>query len=164
MRHLFKTTAIASSLVAASFFVGTGMANAQVATFNGNVPTSCTFGASTAQTLTLTDGKAFSTAIPVAMTLNCAANTATALSVGAPVVTNSPANTIGTLTSDSSVAFTGLIDGVAAGPVTATDALAETLTGSIVNGELAVSMNYGSTDLLLPGTYEFTVTVVATPN
>ncbi len=164
MRHILKTTAITSSLVAASFFVGTGMARAQSADaavpFTGNVPALCRFVNTTTGTLVVDPDIDFAVLTSlglagVAGTTRLICNTGVIVSVAAPVAVGAPATDL-IITGSTATAAVGGLTAVAGGATA-------TVPGGPLNQVVSVNMTATADAVIPPGTYNFTVTVTAAP-
>ncbi|MFH7245384.1 MAG: hypothetical protein ACHWZW_21305 [Spirulina sp.] len=158
MCHLLKTTAIASSLVAASFLVGTGMAKAENIGFSGDVPKTCTFSNVAAGTLVLDGFDTLSSTATggVAGTVDLTCNTAFTLAVAAPVANGAPATG---LTLSASTASAGY------GANTATVGTPAAALAAVTAQEVTVNMTY-TANATIPAAngYAFNVAVTATPD
>ncbi len=167
MRHLLKTAAIASSLVAASLVVGAGAAHAatQVVNFQGTVAPSCTFGAPTVGTLGNNPGGNYLGTDPLSgagganaqVDLNC---TGAATITVSDITNNGSAPNILPGTTRASVVSTSvgtasLTNGVTNVPVVTPGALNETIE---------VGMYIITAGAVPNGTYNYNVTVTANPN
>lgn len=157
MRHILKTTAIASSLAAASFVMGADMAKAQTATvpFAGTTVNTCLFGVAVPGVLNIDviTGDVTTTTNGI-VPLTCTG--AATFSVAAPAATG--ANALpGTGVSTATV-----------GATTVTSAgAAAVIAGPIVAAPVTVSMTYqvnAPSVPVAPGVYGFDVVVTATPN
>lgn len=174
MRHLLKTTALASSLVAASFFVGTGVARAQEVVeveFTSNVPLGCFFGAPDPGTLSFDDDRTFSsidggTSGTVALTCNAPFT----FLVSEPLATTTPPDV--TIESGTGSFAQATIPGAGddglgvATDLTATSTGGEEIAVNSVDGatvEVDMVFVVDGTDPVPPGDYTFTVTLTATP-
>lgn len=154
--NLLKTTTIMSSLVAASFVMGAGMAKAQTATvpFNGTINPTCVFDNANivdgvlevdAADLTL-----LTTLTPGSVPITC--NGGVSLTVADPVTVAAPTATP-TVASEATL-LTG----------TTTSGGAPAVVVGPINAELVeVTMTAQGATPLIPGNYSYTVDVTAVP-
>ncbi|WP_198805987.1 hypothetical protein [Leptolyngbya sp. BL0902] len=145
-----------SSLVAASFVMGAGMAKAQTVSvpFNGTINATCAFGAVTDGVLAVdaADLTLLTTTTPGSVPITC--NGGVELTVAAPVA--DPANPTATLTVASEATLlgetadsAGLVATIVAGPIDAED--------------VEVTMTATGGGILAQGDYAYTVDVTAVP-
>lgn len=159
--NLLKTAAIASSLVAASFVMGAGMAKAQnaVVPFNGTVGSVCEFGAIVNGTLIVdpVDANTLTSTGATAGTTTLSCNSDVIVSVVAPAAVGAPATG---LTITASTATVG-VEGETATVGTDTPTITGPLTNSPVTVNMTATANAPIPAALLP--YVFNVTVTAAP-
>lgn len=175
MKNLLQKIILASTIAVSGVSVLAGSALAQATTsapipFNGNVPNTCTFGTPVAGTLNPNSGSRFTTDASspnaASITLTClggaevAINDLTTVSTpaGAPALANTGSGWwfVQAQTSGSTIYLNGTE--ITAG----TPSEVATLTGA-VNETITLGMDLLYVAPLVPGTYQYTTTLTATP-